>query len=216
MPLMLAGAGIGAATADGAGVSVEKLTLGEVLDAGCAENLGGFKVGGSRERAARFEGTSEEVDWRADEVHVLRQGYVDCEAEDDGEVSPPEEGLKDACRICANAAEYGRQRSAYRGNCVGTGAAASDVERLSEQREDHEHCYQRENDCGLFLLREVEFEAVRREAPPPDCCPSEHEQEQGGEDIEIDGEGLQACVGENLAGERMPEGVEVDEQDVAE
>ena len=85
---------------------------------------------------------------------------VDCEAEDDGEMPPPEEGLQDACRICAYAAKYGRQRAADGSNGVRAGSTASDVERLGQQREDHEHRYEREDDGGFELLGEVELEAT--------------------------------------------------------
>ena len=85
----IGGAGLRAASTDGAGVAVEKLLLREVSHVRRAEDLCGLEVEWGGEGSGGFEGAEHERQWRADEVDVLRHGDVDGKSQDDGDVRPP-------------------------------------------------------------------------------------------------------------------------------
>ena len=88
------GADIGASPADRAGVTVQQLLPSEVLDPAGAEPLGILQVHG-RECASRLERPEEGIQRRGHHVHVLGEGDIDGEEEDDPQVSPPENTVQD-------------------------------------------------------------------------------------------------------------------------
>ena len=85
----IGGAGLRAASTDGAGVAVEKLLLREVAHVRRAEDLCRLEVEWSGERSRRFEGAKHEREGRADEVYVFGHGDVDGKSQDYADVRPP-------------------------------------------------------------------------------------------------------------------------------
>ena len=124
---------VGAATADSTGVSVEELLPGEVLHPRRAEPLGVLQVHGWQ-RPPRVQGAEEGIDGRGHHVHVLGEGDINREEQDNGEVNPPEQSLKDAGGGLTDAPvnEQPSQRSADENVGLRPGAALGNVEAVGQ------------------------------------------------------------------------------------
>ena len=82
-----------APAADRAGVAVEQLLPGKVLHFCGPEDFRGIEVTRGWQSAHRFEGTKEEAERRADQVHMLGQGNIHGEPQNYGDVRPPKDGV---------------------------------------------------------------------------------------------------------------------------
>ena len=132
-------------------------------------------------------------------------------------MEPPEYSLERVGQVAVNSGvgEGLSERAAYQ--CVGVRAvsAGGDVERLSEQGEEHQAGDEEQDYGGLALLGEVEAEAAGLDSPAADGGPCQDYEEDDGEYVEVGGEDADAGVGEYRLGELGPYGVGEDVEDVA-
>ena len=187
------GAGIGAAAAHCAGVAVQQLLPGEVLDSSRAEPLGILQVDG-RHGAARFEGAEIGVQGGADHVDVLGRGDVDAEAQDDAQVHPPENCVerRGGCSADAHAGEGVGQDATGQHRGLGALAAGSHVEGVDQQGGNHQARGQSHHNDGVDVAGQVKTEAVGFGGPPPHQHPRQDAQDQDGVQVEIDAVDLDA------------------------
>ena len=215
-------AGVGAASAYGAGVAVQQLAPGEVLDAGRAEADVLVHVvqvdEGDLQTAAGLQVAEESVDGRGDHVDVLGEGDVEGEAQDDEQVHPPEDGLQHASRAGGHAgrAEPAADCAADEYCRLGAVAVSSDVEGVDQQGGDHEAGGEADNDDGLALASQVETEAMGLRDPAAEEGPDQGGQHHDGQDIQVDAVHQHAGGGKDCLTQRVPDRSAEDEDQVGQ
>ena len=215
-------AGVGAASADGAGVAVQELFPGEVLDAGGAEAgvfVHIFQVDGVHlEGAAGFQAAEEGVEGGGDHMDVLGEGDVEGEGEDDEQVQPPEDGLQDVRRRRGHSqrAEPAADDAANGDARFRAGSAGGDVKGMYQQGGNHQSGGEGDDDDGFALAGEVEAQAVGAGNPAAEQSPGQGGEDDDGEDVQIDAVGEDAGGGEDGFGQGVPDYAAEDEEQVGQ
>ena len=131
-------------------------------------------------------------------MHVLGKRYVYTKAEYQAQVRPPEDALQSVgdpfahARVLEQACDY----AAYGSGSVRPLASCGNVKCLGQQGQRHKERDERQDYRRLFLLRQVEGQAVRLYSPTSDSRPGEYDKENQRHHVQVIREYLDACFGD--------------------
>ena len=193
-------------------------------------DLGLLDVRNRAERAPRRQLPEEGVERRGDDVEVLGERDVDAEAYGEEEVRPVEEpvqGLRRRGREAGGAerradvagdgrggGELRRARAVEIGDGGGVHLGRRDDGDLGQLMEQHQRRRRHQDEAGLVALEP--FEPLGASDPPPHHRPSDRSEHQYGEDVEPGEKELQPGGREHEGRVAGVDGVEDEEETVAD
>ena len=139
-------------------------------------------------------------------MHVLSEGDVDGEGQDDGKVGPPENPLQGVGGTGAQTpiSEQVAQCAADGNVGFGAGPALGYPESMGQQGGQHQPADEDNDDQGVGVAGEVVTEPVGFEHPSADECPDQDGEHHGSQDVQIAAVNPDACLGEQPFWESMP------------
>ena len=159
---------------------------------------------------------------RTDHVHVLGEGDVHAEAQDEGKVGPPEYAVKGIQDIEAGSVEQHPQHCADGRGGMGAGFGEGllvdhrVVESLHQEGEYHQVGNRGHDDHRIRATGQVEAETSGLCQPSPDQCPGQSREYGQPESVQDEDVHLDARVGEDRLRDVRVDRVQEHEEDVAE